>query len=134
MLCCHGPWYKKGPDDEEATGTIEYARRHGAIGVNIECGQHKSAEAPDIAYRAICNGLRYLGMTDEPKPASPSSPPRLITVTHVFYRDDNGNFPKAWKHLQPVSKGEVMAYYADGRPIAAPDHGFVISLRMTVRW
>jgi predicted deacylase len=113
-------------DCEESTGSIEYARRFGAIAVNIECGQHKDPAAPDVAYQAIRNALRYLQMTDEPKLEAPATPTRLVTVTHVFYRDDLGTFPKPWKHLETVKKGEVMATHIDGTTIAAPDDGFII--------
>ena len=113
-------------DDEESTGSIEYARRHGAMAVNIECGQHKDPQAPEVAYQAIRNALRYLEMTDEPKLEVPKIPTRLVTVTHVFYRDDLGKFPKPWKHLEAVKKDEAIAYHADGEAIVAPADGFII--------
>lgn len=116
----------KKADDEEATGSIEYARRHGAMAVNIECGQHKDPQAPGVAYRAIRNALRYLEMTNEPKFEKFSDATRLVTVTHVYYRDDEGKFPKNWKHLEAAKKGDALAFSADGLPIAAPDDGFVI--------
>lgn len=118
----------KAVDDEESTGTVEYARRHGAIAVNIECGQHDCAEAPEVAYRAIRNALRYLNMTPEPK-IDASAAARLVTVTHVFYRDDEGAFAKSWKHLEPVVKGETLALPAAGKPITAPGDGFIIMPR-----
>lgn len=113
-------------DDEESTGSIEYARRHGALAVNIECGQHNDSKAPDVAYNAIRNALRHLEMTDEPKLEVAKKPERLVTVTHVFYRDDLGTFPKPWKHLEAVKKDEAMAYHADGSIIPAPEDGFII--------
>lgn len=113
-------------DCEESTGSIEYARRHGAIAVNIECGQHKDPAAPDVAYRAVRNALRYLGMTDEPKLEPSKTPSRLVAVTHVFYRDDMGKMVKPWKHLEAVAKGEVIAHHIDGTPIAAHADSFII--------
>jgi predicted deacylase len=116
----------KAADDEESTGSIEYARRHGALAVNIECGQHKDPEAPEVAYRAVRNALRYLGLTDEPKLEATPAKTRLITVTEVHYRDDEGKFPKPWKHLETVKQGEPMAFRADGKAIPAPNDGFII--------
>jgi predicted deacylase len=125
-----GAYSKTGRKDggaEESTGTIEYARRHGAIAINIECGQHKDPHAEDVAYNAIRNALRHLEMTAEPKPdtALPSLM-RFVTVTHVYYRDDEGKLAKPWKHLEGVKKNEPMAFHADGLPIPAPDDGFII--------
>jgi len=113
-------------DSEESTGTTEYARRFGAMAATIECGQHKDPAAPEIAYEAIRNALRYLEMTDEPKAAGAPGKAKLVTVTHVFYRDNEGKFPKAWKHLEPVKPGEVLALHADGSAIEAPANGFII--------
>lgn len=112
--------------DEEATGSIEYARRHGAIAVNIECGQHKDPQAPDVAYRAIRNALRYLNMTNEPPFEKHDGATRLVTVTHVYYRDNEGKYPKNWKHLEAIQRNAPMAFHADGSPIPAPDDGFII--------
>ncbi len=113
--------------DEEATGSIEYARRHGAIAVNIECGQHKDPEAPHVAERAIRNALAYLGITAaEVAPKTDAAPTRMVEVKEVHYRDDIGEFPKPWKHLEKVAKGAVIATRANGEPIAAPDEGFII--------
>lgn len=112
--------------DEESTGSIEYARRHGALGINIECGQHKDPNAPEIAYQAIRNALRYLGLTSEPKPTSTAKPKRIVTVTHVVYRDDEGTFTKPWKNLESVAKGEIIAHTAANQPIASPSDGVII--------
>lgn len=116
----------KDADDEEATGSIEYARRHGALGINIECGQHKDPEAPEVAYQAIRRALRHLGMTSEPKTEGETRPSRLVTVTHVVYRDDEGTFTKPWKNLESVAKDEVIALTASEEPLRSPNHGVII--------
>jgi predicted deacylase len=119
----------KSVDDEESTGTTEYARRFGAIAVTFECGQHTSAEAPHIAYEAIRNALRHLEMTAESVLTKPVIPTRLVTVTHVIYRDSEGAFSQSWKHLEPVVKDQVIARQADGTPLTAPTNGFIIMPR-----
>ena len=116
----------KPADDEEGTGSIEYARRHGALAVNIECGQHKDPNAPEVAYHAIRNALRHLGLTDEPPVTSAPIPTRLIALKQVYYRDDAGSFPKPWKHLEPVPAGAVLAMRASGATVTAPTDGFII--------
>ena len=118
---------KAEADKNESTGTTEYARLHGVTSVTIECGQHKDLSAPEVAYNAIRNALRYLELTQEPKSEKrPVSTAPLVTVTHVFYRDDEGHLARDWKHLQPVVGGEAMAHHADGSPIFAPGDGYII--------
>jgi predicted deacylase len=114
-----------GTGSKESIGTTEYARRFGAMATLIECGQHNDPQAPEIAYHAIRNALRYLEMTPEPKPELPSIP-QLINVTHVYYRDSEGTFPKAWKNLEHVKKGETLAVDGNGLPILAPEDGFIV--------
>jgi len=114
-------------DENEGVGTVEWARRCGAIGVDIECGQHKDPLAPGIAYDAIRNALRYLEIIGEPKQEIKApEKTQLVTMSRVYYRDDAGNFTKSWKHLEPVKKGEALALRADGTPVVAPDDGYVI--------
>ncbi len=116
---------RKPPQNpDEPTGTTEYARRFGAIGVTLECGQHKAADAPQTAYAAIHNAMRHLGLIESPglKPAGK----RLVTVRTVIYRQREGRFPKAWKNLAPVSAGEAIAIYEDGETLTAPVDGFLI--------
>ncbi|MDX2027743.1 MAG: succinylglutamate desuccinylase/aspartoacylase family protein [Alphaproteobacteria bacterium] len=121
---------RKETSDEESTGTTEYARKFGAAALTIECGQHKDPQAPEVAYQAIRNALRYLNMVDEPSMARPApSGSLLVTLTQVFYRDDEGHFPKNWKNLEPVTKGETLAFHADGRPIPAPANGVIVMPR-----
>jgi predicted deacylase len=119
---------KEKADKNEGVGTTEYARRQGAIAVTLECGQHKAPESPEIAYRAIHNALAHFGLIENAK-SPPASDTQLITVTHVYYRDDAGSFPKNWKHLDKVAKGELFAYRADGGAIHAPQDGYMIMPR-----
>lgn len=116
----------KPADDEEATGSLEYARRHGAMAVTIECGQHRDPDAPEVAYRAIRNALRYLKLTDETMAAHEEEPSRLIEVKQVIYRDDQGHFSKKWSNFEIVKKGEPIAFRENGHAIVAEEDGFVI--------
>jgi len=114
-------------DPNESTGTNGYARRHGALGVTLECGQHKDPRSPEVAYRAIHNGLRYLGMIGESseKPAVLKKPP-YVAVRRVIYRTAEGHFAKPWKNFERVERGELLASYQDGSKIEAPDDGYIV--------
>lgn len=114
--------------DEEATGTTEYALRHKAtVAVTLECGQHKDEASPHIAYRAIHNALRYLGMTKEGQgEVAPDLKPRHLCFTHVFYRDHDGSFPKPWRNFEFVKKDDVLGQYVDGTKVVSPADGYII--------
>jgi uncharacterized protein len=114
-----------GAHSDESIGTTEYARRHGAMAALIECGQHHDPEAPEIAYRAIRNALGTLEMTAETK-LERRKVPRLVIITHVYYRDGAGDLSRPWKNMEPVIKGETLAMDAKNIPILAPDNGFII--------
>jgi len=113
-------------DPDESVGTGGYARRHGAMAVTLECGQHKDPKAPEIAYQAIRNALRYLDLTDEPKAVASVKPAPLVAVTHVFYSDGKGKFEKPWKNLEEVTKDKPLATSVDGLPIKAPEDGYIV--------
>ena len=108
---------------DEGVGTEEYARRCGKIASILECGDHADPKAVDVAYRAIHNALRHFGLIEG---TTNATTPRLVTVTHVFYRDDNGKFPRDWRHLDPVTAGEIIAMREDTTPLKAPANGFVV--------
>jgi predicted deacylase len=112
---------------DEATGGPEYARRHGAVAVTLECGQHKDPRAAEVAYQGILNALQHFNMVggEGCKPAE-APPPRHIEMTHVFYRDEGGELAKNWKNFEPLKKGEVVAKYPDGKSIVAPFDCYVV--------
>jgi predicted deacylase len=112
---------------EESTGGPQYARRHGAIAVTLECGQHNDSKAPKVAYQGILNALRHFNMVEGAKAATATPPPpRHITLTHIYYRDNHGEFPRSWKNFEPVKNGEVIAKYPDDKNITATSDGFIV--------
>ncbi len=113
-------------DPDESTGTTEYARRFGAMGVTLECGQHRDENAPAVAYQAIRNALNYLGLCDDLGAGASPLMSRLIEVKRVFFRGQGGDFTKGWKHLEPVKKGEVIATDEHHEPLSVPDDGYLI--------
>ncbi|MBI1274322.1 MAG: succinylglutamate desuccinylase [Alphaproteobacteria bacterium] len=111
-----------------STGTIEYARAHGAMAVTLECGQNDDANAPEVAWRAIGRALVHLGMID----AAVVVPPphdlqrRKLVFEEVFFKQEDGDFIKDWKHLDVVKKGEAIATTKSGKTITAPGDGCLI--------
>lgn len=109
---------------DEGVGTEEYARRCGKIASIVECGDHADPLAADVGYKAIRNAMRHLGIVTDGEVCE--NAPRLVTVSQVFYRDDDGTFTRDWRHLDEVKAGEIIATRADGSALRAPADGFVI--------
>ena len=44
----------------------------------------------------------------------------------VFYKENEGEWAKAWEHFDAVKKGDLLIQYKDGRKITAQEDGFLI--------
>ncbi len=121
---------KADADPREGMGTVEYARSVGAIATTIECGHHTNEDAAEIAYRTIFHALEHLGMIAsgdaETGLAVPAHEQRFVQMRTVFYKRKEGATPQPWKHYDTVAQGEVLATYADGETIVAPEDGVII--------
>lgn len=116
-------------DADESIGTEEYARRCGKISTTLECGDHTDPEAPGVAYRAILGALAHLGMIAAPPTDAPEAPPparHLVTMEQVFYRDGPGALTRAWRNLDPVRAGDLIARLDNGTELRAPKDGVLI--------
>ncbi|HBF06850.1 MAG TPA: hypothetical protein DHW71_07440 [Gammaproteobacteria bacterium] len=111
-------------DPRDAMGTVEYARLHGAIATTIECGQHLNADAADKGFQVLLAGLSYLEMIDAPK-AEPVDQ-RFVKMHSVFMKEEEGEFAQPWKHYDEVSEGQLLATYASGKEVRAPQAGFIV--------
>ncbi len=118
---------RKPPENpDEPTGTAEYARRFGVVGVTTECGQHLDPQAPEVAYRAIRNAMHYLGLADFPGGRTGEHKTRLVRACNVVYRQQEGTFAKDWKNLVELKQGELIGTYPDGTRFHADRDGFII--------
>lgn len=113
-------------DPHYSTGTTEYARENGAIAITLECGQHLNEDAPAIGERSILLALQHLGMTGDTGVTHSQAPLRCVRMKRSFIKLREGDFTRPLKHFEPVSADEVIARYADGEEIAAPEDGFVV--------
>lgn len=111
---------------DEGVGTTAYATRFGAKSVLIECGQHKDAEAVEVAYRAIRRAMRLAGLTAEPALEESAKPIPVLKIAQIYFRTDDGVFAEPWKNLTPVKQGQWLATRADGERIIAPCDAYVI--------
>ncbi len=109
---------------DEGIGTEQAVRRRGGLAALVECGQDGDPQAVEVAYRAIHNALKHFGMVEEKALASGAT--RLVRMTKVYYRDDNGAFTRPWRDFDPVEAGEPMAIRANGTRLCAPANGLVV--------
>lgn len=107
-------------------GTTEYMRSQGGYAITLECGQHADPQASEVAYSAIRHTLAHLGLVAEAAPPARADVEllRLAEVTDRHHAEDR--FARAWQSYEPVRAGELIAERADGTPLHAPEHGFVV--------
>ena len=115
---------KTNPDPDESMGTTAYARKHGAKAVLLECGQHKDPVSAEVAYRAIGNALRHIGLVDGE--AKPAPEPLILRTTRVVFRGDGGSFTENWGNFSPVKIGQKVAELPNGAPVVSPADGYII--------
>jgi predicted deacylase len=99
---------------KEAQGTTEYARAtniHVKAAVTLECGNHLNPIGADIAYTAIINSLKFLGMLKKDPDNQPikDRSPVFIRMQTVFNKKDGLELTKEYKHLDFITKGQIIA-------------------------
>ncbi len=107
-------------------GTTEYMRSQGGWALTLECGEHTSPAAVDVAWQAIHRTLAHLGLIDAPPPAPVAGMQcmRLFTVVDRQHADDR--FVRDWQSFDPVRAGEAIGHRADGSAVCAPDDGWIV--------
>lgn len=124
----HGAYAASGkpdPDPAESMGTTAYARKNGAKGVLLECGQHKDPASADVAEKAILGVLGKIGIVAA-RTAPPASKPRRIRAAQVVFRAEGGKFTQNWGNFSPVKAGQEVAVREDGAPILSPIDGCIV--------
>lgn len=116
-------------DPSYGIGTTEYMRSQGGYGVTLECGQHEDPAAPEVAYRAIRQGVVLLGLADLPdfRPAPPARAfERLRLATVVDREHERDRFVRTWASFDAVRAGQSIAERADGSFVRAPRDGRIV--------
>lgn len=125
-----GALRREGGQVAYGVGTTEFARRHGAAAVTVECGQHEEETAPAVARAAIDGALAVLGLEDRTGAAVLPDPDRdieRIELYEVHDRLDEGDrFIRAWRSFDRVEAGDTVAERADGTPVVAAEAGYVV--------
>jgi predicted deacylase len=124
----------KKDGDKESIGTTEFTRSKGGIGITLECGHHHNENNVQIGFNAALKALYYLEMLDLTseidkklfEPTEDSEKQRCLKMKNVYYKEQEGNFAKSWRHFDEIKKDEEIASFADGRVIKAPEDGCIV--------
>lgn len=117
-------WPALHQDNNGEMSTQEYAHKVGKLALTFECGQHLDAEAPERAYQAARASLAFFGMM--PGEAAAKALPQYLTLREIHFKKMAGTFPQAWQNFSPVKQGELLATYADGSTLVAPEDGCLL--------
>jgi predicted deacylase len=104
--------------------STDYAQSRGKIAACVECGGHDDASSPDVARACILRALRHLGMTDGGE--APLRPATLVEFSSVVIKERDGHLARAWRDLDPIRPGDVIAEYEDGQKVVADRSGFIL--------
>jgi predicted deacylase len=104
--------------------STDYAQSRGKIAACVECGGHDDASSPDVARACILRALRHLGMAIAGE--APLRPATLVEFSKVVIKERDGRLARAWRDLDPIRRGEVIAEYEDGQKVIAEHPGFIL--------
>jgi predicted deacylase len=107
-------------------GTTEYMRRTGGAALTLECGQNTDPNAPEVAYQAIINTLRHLGVLAG-EASAPNASMEVLCIYDVIDKLDTGDtFAKPWASFDPLKAGDLIATRADGAELRAEFDGCML--------
>lgn len=113
-------------DPRYGMGTTECMRSGGGYAVTLEVGQHDDPHGPAVAYKAIDNTLRHLGLIDGAEVAPVESYQHLTLVEVIDKQDFDDQFVRTWSSFDPISKGELIGIRKNGDEVRAPRDGFIV--------
>ena len=114
-------------DNQDEIGSFSTegtAHAYGNIGTTLECGYHKDKHAVDLAYQAIISTLAAFEMIDAD--ALPTYPKKHIQMKKFVLKTKEGKLCKEYKHLDEITKGEIIAKYDDGETLVAEENCYIL--------
>ncbi|MFZ6873625.1 succinylglutamate desuccinylase [Undibacterium sp. Di27W] len=107
-------------------GTTEYMRSVGGYAMTLECGQHLDPQAPAVAYTAIVNSLRHLGVIAGTAPEAVAEMEALRIYDVIDKLHDDDSFVREWRSFDVLAQGELIGIRADGSEVRADQDGRII--------
>ncbi len=115
-----------GQDPRYGVGTTEFMRSVGGCAITLECGSHTDPQSPEVGYRAICNALAFLGLSDGPKPAPVTQYEALSIVDVIDKHHADDQFSQAWASFMALEQGAVIGRRSDGAAVLAGQPGRIL--------
>ena len=115
--------YKQNTDIDNFS-TEEYAHQKGVSALTVECGYHKAEKAIQLAEKTILNTLNHFGVIEGNTP-SPCNK-KIITLSSFIIKEKEGSLQKNFKHLDKITKNEIIAIYNTGEKLTSPFDGVII--------
>ena len=115
--------YKQNTDIDNFS-TEEYAHQKGVSALTVECGYHKAEKAIQLAEKTILNTLNHFGVIEGNTP-SPCNK-KIITLSSFIIKEKEGSLQKNFKHLDKITKNEIIATYNTGEKLTSPFDGVII--------
>ena len=113
-------------DTSFGIGTTEYMRSVGGYAMTLECGSHDDPAAAEVAWRAICRTLDWLGLTTG-EVAAPDNAMETLHLEEVLDKHDQADrFVRNWASFDTVKQDELIGIRADGTEVRAPFDGRIV--------
>lgn len=117
-------WRPELYEKTEDVDTVTYAHSLGQAWIVIEAWQHDETEAPERAYNAAMNILRYYKVIDEPW--LPIEHHNYIHMEKMFYKTKEGKLTRPFHHGEIVHPGEILVEYEDWETLAMSQESVMV--------
>ena len=110
-----------------AIGTTEYMRAIGGYGLTLECGQHGTVLATEVASRAIMHTLGFLGLIEDKALQPKAQAMQAYSMVEVHDRLAPGDvFSRDWASFDRVRQGDEIARRSDQSIVSAAFDGLIL--------
>ena len=104
--------------------STDYAESRGKIAACVECGGHEDASSVDVARGVHPEGAEP--SRDDLWPRSAAEAGHRYRVFKRGFQKSPGHLSRDWKHLDAVSRGDILAEYEDGERVIADQSGYIL--------
>lgn len=89
--------------------TIEWVKKHGGVGVAVECGFQDDPQTKEIAISCVKSFLGHLGIKDFARYKMSTQKSLTIVGSRTIIDKDTFDYLKEYKNFDPIKAGELIA-------------------------